>query len=143
MQKTKKKPHAKTSPSRRSAIGADPLDAYFAPAPAEIRARRAATASRRGLSPAGDRPPTLRAPKPPKPQKVRATFHLPEELVQEATDAVLFMRQTAAPVFTLAALADYALTRELERLKRIHNKGRPFPKSGEKLRGGRPLRSRG
>jgi len=88
------------------------------------------------------KPATLPAANPPKPPKVRATFHLPAELVEETTSAVLFVRQVADPVFTLAALAEAALTRELKRLKKIHNAGRPFPKTRERLRGGRPLGSR-
>jgi hypothetical protein len=98
------------------------------------------TAKKKPSSP--KKPADLPAAKPPKPPKVRATFHLPAELVEEATSAVLFVRQAADPVFTLAALAEAALTRELKRLKKTHNGGRSFPKTGERLRGGRPLGSR-
>jgi hypothetical protein len=73
-------------------------------------------------------------------RKVRATFHLPHELVEEARNAVVQL--SGPPVrLTLAALAEKALRRELGRLKRAHNRGQDFPRRRVGLRGGRPIGS--
>jgi len=40
---------------------------------------------------------------------------------------------------TLAGLAETALRRELERLKKTHNGGKAFPRREAELRGGRPV----
>jgi post-segregation antitoxin (ccd killing protein) len=73
-------------------------------------------------------------------RKVRATFHLPHELFEEARDAVVQL--SGPPVrLTLAALAETALRRELDRLKRAHNQGEAFPRRRVGLRGGRPIGS--
>jgi hypothetical protein len=73
--------------------------------------------------------------------KIRATFHLPIELVSEARDAVLAL--SGPPVrLTLSRLGEDAIRRELERLKRQHHAGRPFPHDPKaELRGGRPIGS--
>ena len=42
------------------------------------------------------------------------------------------------PRLTLAALVESALRRELERLKKAHNDGKPWPPVTERLVGGRP-----
>jgi len=125
-------PRTKNAVRRRATIGADPLDAL-------VPVRAASKASRRGLAPAGTTPRPEPRPRP-KPSKVRATFHLPEELVSEARDAVVYL--SGPPVrLTLAVLAETALRRELERLKKAHNGGKPFPRHGAPLRGGRPIGS--
>ncbi len=74
------------------------------------------------------------------PRKVRATFHLPSALFEEARDAVV---QLSGPPLrlTLAALAETALRRELDRLKRAYNGGREFPRRSGRLRSGRPIGS--
>jgi hypothetical protein len=68
--------------------------------------------------------------------KVRATYHLPADLVEEARGAV---RQLCGPplFLTLAALVETGLRQELERLKKTHNKGKPWPRAAP-LKGGRP-----
>lgn len=74
-----------------------------------------------------------------KPQKVRATFHLPADIFEEARDAVVYL--SGPPVrLTLAALAESAIRRELNRLRKLHNDGEPFPRRQEDLKGGRPIR---
>lgn len=70
--------------------------------------------------------------------KVRATFHLPAELFEEARDAVVFLSGPPNRL-TLAAFAESAISRELKRLKKLHNNGEPFPKRQEDLKGGRPI----
>jgi len=70
--------------------------------------------------------------------KIRATFHLPRALFEEARDAVVHL--SGPPVrLTLAALAERALTRELDRLRRTHNDGKSFPRRQGQLRSGRPI----
>ena len=71
-------------------------------------------------------------------RKVRATFHLPAELLEECRDAVIHL--SGPPVrLTLAALAEEALGRELARLRRKYDAGKRFPKRQSELRGGRPI----
>lgn len=72
--------------------------------------------------------------------KVRATFHLPADLVDECRNAVVWL---AGPPerLTMARLAEIALRGELDRLRRKHTKGKPFPPRSEELRGGRPIGS--
>jgi hypothetical protein len=84
--------------------------------------------------------PASRGASPPKPQKVRATFHLPEALFEEARNAVVLL--SGPPVrLTLAKLAEIALRRELDRLKKAHNRGKGFPHRDGALKGGRPIGS--
>jgi hypothetical protein len=75
-------------------------------------------------------------------QKVRATFHIPLPLLEEARNAVVHL---AGPPLrlTLAALAERARRAELDRLKRDHNAARDFPRHAAPLKGGRPIRMRG
>jgi len=73
-----------------------------------------------------------------KKKKVRATFHLPEDLVNEARDAVVHL--SGPPLrLTMAAMAENAIRRELDRLKREHNDGEPWPPRDEDLTGGRSI----
>lgn len=85
-----------------------------------------------------------KAPPPPpatkSAAKVRTTFILPEDLSEELRDAVVYL---AGPPerMTLAALAEHALRRELERLRAKHRGGKPFPRRDADLKGGRPIGS--
>ena len=132
---------AKKKAKRRPSIGTDPLDAVV-PSKGrtleEMRRQFAVKQSRRGLAPAGTTPkPETKATKP---GKIRATFHLPEDLFEECRDAVVHL--SGPPVrLTLAALAENALRRELARLKKAHNRGKVFPKRKGDLKGGRPIGS--
>lgn len=70
---------------------------------------------------------------------MRATFHLPAELLDAARNAVVYL--AGPPVrLTLAELAETALRRELDRLKKSHNSGKDFPPRSGELKGGRPIR---
>lgn len=70
--------------------------------------------------------------------KIRATFHLPEQLFEEARDAVVYL--SGPPVrLTLARLAENALRRELARIRKAYNDGRQFPRRRSALRSGRPI----
>jgi len=136
---TEEVPVRKATGRRRTTIGEDPLDSVV-PTPAEKdpRVQAATKASRKGLAPRGTTP----RPEPSKkePKKARATFHLPKELMEECRAAVVHL--AGPPVrLTLAAMAEDALRKELERLKKKHNEGEPFPSSDVKLRGGRPIGS--
>jgi hypothetical protein len=72
--------------------------------------------------------------------KVRATFHLPQDLLDAARAAVVQL--SGPPVrLTLAQLAQNAIRAEVQRLQHEHNEGRPFPKPEAALRGGRPIGS--
>ena len=76
--------------------------------------------------------------------KVRATFHLPEDLMNEARNTVVAL---SGPPYrlTLAKLAENALRSELERLKRTREgrlRGRDFPQRTDEVRTGRPIGNR-
>ena len=81
-----------------------------------------------------------RSPLSARAPKVRATFHLPADLVDECRNAVVWL---AGPQerLTMARLAENALRSELERLREKHTNGEPFPERTEELRGGRPIGS--
>jgi len=135
----KKTARKKASRKKRATIGpgltesASAVDAYLE------AGTRATKASRRGLAPAGTKPR-----KPPKEflrvPKVRATFHLSESLVDALRDAVVALAGPPARL-TLAGLAEDALRKELEALKKKYNGGRPFPPRSGDLKGGRPIGS--
>lgn len=102
----------------KSTIGSNPLDALM-PAPRP-----------RAESPA------VRV----RPKKLRVTFHLTEALYEELRDAVVALSGPPHRL-TLAGLAEIALREKVETLKKTNNKGKPFPKRTEELRGGRPIGS--
>ena len=115
---------------RRPTIGSDPLAAVIPTTPlARARRRRLALAGTEG------RPAT-----PPAPKKVRATFHLPEALVDELRATVVALSGPPNRL-TLAQLAENAFGREIQRLKRMKNQGNAFPRFTGKLVGGRPIGS--
>lgn len=104
----------------RPALGTDPLDALLG--------EPAANSRHRGL-----------ASDPSSQRKVRATFHLPPALVDEARNATVAL--SGPPMrLTLARLVEDALRREVQRLREVHNAGSPFPPRGADLVGGRPIR---
>jgi len=79
-----------------------------------------------------------------RPGKVRATFHLPEDLMNEARNTVVAL---SGPPYrlTLAKLAENALRNELDRLKETREgrlRGRDFPQRTDEVRTGRPIGSR-
>jgi hypothetical protein len=117
--------------SKRRTIGDDPLAAYL-DGPANPRRKTTATASA---------PAKRSTPAPARPAgKVRATFHLPAALVDEARNAVVTL--AGPPVrLTLARLVEDGIRRELDRLRKAHHDGKPFPARAANLVGGRPIRS--
>ena len=76
--------------------------------------------------------------------KVRATFHLPEDLMNEARNTVVGL---SGPPYrlTLAKLAENALRREIESLKSARDgrqRGKDFPQRDDEVRTGRPIGNR-
>ncbi len=76
---------------------------------------------------------------PTKRRRVRASFHVEEELFDQCRDAGFAL---SGPPYrlTLASFLEKALRDELERLRKEANKGRPFPKRTAELRGGPPMK---
>jgi hypothetical protein len=73
-----------------------------------------------------------------KPPKVRATFYLPADVLDEARNAVVHL--AGNPVrLTLTRLIEDALRRELRRLKDLYHAEKDFPQRDEDLKGGRPI----
>ncbi len=70
--------------------------------------------------------------------KVRATLYLPQDVLDEARDAAVYLAGYPARL-TLTKLAENAFRAELRRLKLLYNEGRDFPPRDEDLRGGRPI----
>ena len=97
---------------RRRTIGEDPLDALVPP-PSEP-------------NPEGT---------PRRASKVRATFHLPDDVLEGARNAVYW-----TPGLTLAGLAESALREALRKLEA--DRGKPFPPREAELQGGRPVGAR-
>ena len=82
--------------------------------------------------------------RPARPGKVRATFHLPEALLNEARNTVVAL---SGPPYrlTLAKLAENALRREIESLKSARDgrqRGKDFPQRDDEVRTGRPIGNR-
>jgi hypothetical protein len=73
-----------------------------------------------------------------RPPKVRATLYLPQDLLDEARDAAVYLAGYPARL-TLTKLAENAFRAELRRLKQLYHDGRDFPPRNEDLRGGRPI----
>ena len=104
----------------RPALGVDPLDTLLGESSVTRRPQPGGEAS-------SDR-------------KVRATFHLPHALVDEARNATVAL--SGPPIrLTLTRLVEDALRREVQRLRDAHNAGSPFPRREAELIGGRPIRS--
>lgn len=127
---------------RRPSIGRDPLDNVLpAPRPAPETAATKAPPPRK--PPRRPRTPSVGKVEPETSpdagRMTKTTYNVRAALVEECRNAVHALG--GAPVhLTLAGLVDAALRRELDRLRKTHNAGRPFDGSGEALRGGRPLK---
>ncbi len=114
---------SKKRTTRRPTLGANPLDSYVASTPARRRAAKPATTTA-----------------PPRPKKIRATFHLRADLFEEVRDCVVALSGPPHRL-TLAGMAEDALEERLTKLRKTANKGKPFPKRVGQLRGGRPIGS--
>ena len=67
-------------------------------------------------------------------EKQRATFYLPEGLIDRARNAAYW-----TPGMTLGAIAERGIAAEIDRLERW--RGESFPPRDAELRGGRPIQS--
>ena len=76
--------------------------------------------------------------RPSQNRKVRATLYLPEDLLDEARNAVVHLAGYPARM-TLSKLTERAFRAELERLKQLYNGGEDFPPREQDLTGGRPI----
>jgi hypothetical protein len=114
---------------RRPTIGDDPLAAL-------IPAKASKPPSRGKAAPK----PDAKSPRPSAGRKTdRVTYNVQVDLIAETRNAVLSLGGHPLRL-TLAALVESALRRELERLRKAHNGGKPFKGPGTALKGGRPLR---
>lgn len=128
---------------RRPTIGEDPLDAFLPstpepPAP-PVKSPRPSRVSKEKPVPVPQSEET--APDLPRSggKLLKVTYNVQEELVEETRNAVLAL--SGPPLrLTLSALVETALRRELARLRKEHNGGKPFEGPGTALRGGRPIR---
>jgi hypothetical protein len=75
-------------------------------------------------------------------RKVRVTLYLGQALHQEARTAALAIGAKGGEPATLSTLFDEALLHELERLRRLHNGGKPWTLHLGRLGGGRPPKRR-
>jgi hypothetical protein len=70
---------------------------------------------------------------------VRATYHLPHELVEEARDCVIEL--SGPPLhLTLSKLVATALRREIDDMKSQYHGGRDFPRGDRSVLGGQKAR---
>jgi len=122
--------------TRRPTIGENPLDALLStPRPTTRSApSKPSTGTRKAVKAKKEAEPRTSPPR-----LVKATYNVPEVLVEETRNAVLTL--SGPPVrLTLSALVEAALRKELERLRKSHNGGEPFSGPGTALKGGRPLK---
>jgi hypothetical protein len=70
--------------------------------------------------------------------RVRVTFYLTAALLDELRDVTVALSGPPDRL-TLSQLAESALQREVQRLKRVHQAGKDFAKRKQQLRPGRPI----
>jgi hypothetical protein len=70
--------------------------------------------------------------------KARLTVQISEDCLEEARDAVIFLR-TRGVHTTLTEFVEAALLAQLERERAAHDLGERFPKRSSDLPAGRPL----
>ncbi len=131
---------------RRPTIGADPLDAFLPSVPKSPESAVVEKRPRPSRVPKAEKtveptPEPTAIPEAPRTggKTLKVTYNVPEELVEETRNATLAL--SGPPLrLTLSALVETALRRELARLRKEHNGGKPFEGPGTALRGGRPIR---
>jgi hypothetical protein len=75
--------------------------------------------------------------KPTAPASALSTVYLPQALIDEAKDAVDAL--SGPPLrLTYSSFAREAFRREIERLKKAHHNGQPFPARSGPMKEGRP-----
>ena len=142
--------------TRKSAIGSNPLDSIIAlpGRPAEMPKTERATSQENSDSavrqespvPAMAAAPRVqenggRGARPKKaegPKRTRLTVKVPDEMVEELRDAVMFLH-TRGVHTTLVGLIESAVDAELKRIKRKYNEGQDLPPRGAEIPVGRPI----
>ncbi len=74
-------------------------------------------------------------------RRVRATFHLSPDTLDELRDAAAALAE-APQCMTVGGIVNDAIEAHLERLRVEFNGGNPFPPRRSNLKGGRPVRYR-
>ncbi len=92
-----------------------------------------------GATPEAHRTPQTRPIRKVRVKKVRATFHLSVDLLEELRNATVALSGPPERL-TLSALVEDGLRKELERLKKRYTGGRRFAPRASGLKGGRPIR---
>lgn len=154
--------------TRKSAIGSNPLDSIIAlpgrsaeiprteratSQESEVRTERVTSQGNRDAS-AGERrsaPAVTAAPsaqdngsrgarteKAQGRKRTRLTVKVPDEMVEELRDAVMFLH-TRGVHTTLVGLIESAVDAELKRIKRKYNDGQDLPPRGAEIPVGRPI----
>lgn len=123
---------------RRPTIGGGVLDALLSP-PKPITRPVPTKATAPASKPPRKPVKAAAEPRTSSSRFTKATYNVPEDLVEETRNAVRSL--AGAPLhLTLAAFVEAAFRKELERLRKTHNGGDPFSGSGVALKGGRPLK---
>lgn len=134
---------ASRNAGRRPALGTHPFsaaDAYLDAPPEPTTLADRAPSSRRSPPPSGSEAQGKVLPMVRRPKKVRGTFQMSEDLLQTARNAVVALSGPPHRL-TLASLVEEAMSREIRRLEKEHNGGKPFPPMDQPLRQGRPIGS--
>lgn len=71
-------------------------------------------------------------------KRTRLTVKVPDEMVEELRDAVMFLH-TRGVHTTLVGLIESAVDAELKRIKRKYNEGQDLPARGAEIPVGRPI----
>ena len=127
--------------SKRRAIGTNPLDQLvpIRTGPATEITPGAEVSAEELTRPEPTRPRALPGAKSEKPKKNhRLTVKVPDEMVEEVRDAVMFLH-TQGVHTTLVGIIEDAVDAELKRLKRKHNEGQGFPSRKADVPVGRPI----
>ena len=72
--------------------------------------------------------------------KTKITLSLHPDLVERARNTVVYLQQNWAGDWTLSGVTHDALARELKRLEKHYNNGKPFPNRKGNLRAGRCIK---
>jgi hypothetical protein len=96
------------------------------------------TSTSAGRRAAPKHPKLTELTEPPKPQaSALSTVYLPQVLIDEAKDAVDAL--SGPPLrLTYSSFAREAFRREIDRLKKAHHNGQPFPARSGPMKEGRP-----
>ncbi len=120
------------SKKKKTALGADPLDAFLTPQRASQPKKERGSSSNQAKKP--------EITKKARSNKVRATFYISEDVL-EAIRNTAFALSGPPHRLTMAGFAEEALKRELQRMVNEHNGGEEFPERSGEMRVGRRVGS--